>query len=367
MRTVIQLLFLILGAVTASPQTISYFNQGFLRQGNAALDRAYIGCGGGVGIFSNYYTTNLIPVVTVTMVVGAGSAAYSNYTAFAPSTVTNYTPTNIPPNALNATNTGTLGQSFVWLNSTQGYWATPATTGITNGQDGVSLNDNYVGTVIFGGALTSLGNSVKTRHATSAGGTDAFAIGDNTVCSGSYSFASGSTSIASGDYAFSTGDSDATANFAHAEGRSTASGSWAHSEGEGTIASASYSHAEGIGSRASGKSSHAQGTNTIASGESSFASGSLAVANSIYTFVWSDGVPFTNSAANQFNVHAANGSRFMHGPVSIESNLSVTNCIFIRTNDAAFPTATAGGGWLWNSNDVLYWVTTANTNFIAGP
>ena len=218
-----------------------------------------------------------------------------------------------------------------------------------------------------------LGHRVKTAGATAATGVRSFASGYLTTASGDYSVAEGRNTTADGDSSHAEGDStSAPGHYSHAEGRLTTAGvagasSHAHAEGLSTAATGLYSHAEGSGTTASGKFSHSEGDNTIASGEASHASGSVAVANSIYTFVWSDGAPFTNSAANQFNVHATTGSRFMHGPVSIESNLSVTNCIFIRTNDAAPPTATAGGGWLWNSNNVLYWVTTANTNFIAGP
>ena len=97
MRTVIQLVLVLLGSLTLSAQTISYFNQGFLRQGSAVLDRLYLGIAtvqtnwpvsaitnAGTAAYSN--STMFAPSTVLAVL---GTAAYSNATAFAPSTVTN--------------------------------------------------------------------------------------------------------------------------------------------------------------------------------------------------------------------------------------------------------------------------------------
>ena len=50
-------------------QTISYFNSGFLRQPDAATDRAYLGITGGGGntnLIANYFTTNNVTPFSLT-------------------------------------------------------------------------------------------------------------------------------------------------------------------------------------------------------------------------------------------------------------------------------------------------------------
>lgn len=48
-----------------------------------------------------------------------------------------------------------------------------------------------------------------------------------------------------------------------------------------------------------------------------------------------------------------------------QASFPSTGAIPVMTN--AVPTPVPGKGYLWNSNDVLYWVTTSHTNYISGP
>ncbi len=54
------------------------------------------------------------------------------------------------------------------------------------------------------------------------------------------------------------------------------------------------------------------------------------------------------------------------GNETVSSNLTINACLLLQTN-AMCPNPLSTGGWLWNSNNALYWVTTSNTNYIAGP
>jgi hypothetical protein len=94
----------------------------------------------------------------------------------------------------------------------------------------------------------------------------------------------------------------------HAEGWNTTShGSFTHAEGYYTETSSSASHAEGWRTTATGHYSHAEGYRTTASRKATHASGELAEAIHNNTFVWSDGVAFSSSQTNTFNIHATNG------------------------------------------------------------
>lgn len=70
---------LILIALPALAQTTSYFNQGFLRQPDAATDRAYLGITGGGGntnLVANFFTTNNVTPFSLTN--GFIDAVYGN-------------------------------------------------------------------------------------------------------------------------------------------------------------------------------------------------------------------------------------------------------------------------------------------------
>ncbi len=54
------------------------------------------------------------------------------------------------------------------------------------------------------------------------------------------------------------------------------------------------------------------------------------------------------------------------GNEAVSSNLVVNDGVFLQTNTIC-PNPVSTGGWLWNSNNALHWVRTANTNYIAGP
>ena len=133
MRTVIQLVLVLLGSLTLSAQTISYFNQGFLRQGSAVLDRLYLGIG---TVQTNW---------NIASITNAGTAAYSNSTAFAPSSVTNLA---FAP----ATN------STAGIVSALGY--TPATNGPFNDTVWVTNTSLVVGWPFVASTCSITGNAV---------------------------------------------------------------------------------------------------------------------------------------------------------------------------------------------------------------
>lgn len=99
---------LILTGATCSGQT-SFFNQGFLRQGNAALDRAYLGIGtnggGGSGTVSNFTAGNANPLFTTMVTDPTGSPNLSFTLLFTPFDSASFTAFNI---------SNTLGNSAVF-------------------------------------------------------------------------------------------------------------------------------------------------------------------------------------------------------------------------------------------------------------
>ena len=62
---------------------------------------------------------------------------------------------------------------------------------------------------------------------------------------------------------------------------------------------------------------------------------------------------------------AVYANSFKGGNVTVSGTL-IANASFL-SNNAVCPSPLGGGGWLWNSNNVLYWVTTSHTNYITGP
>jgi hypothetical protein len=80
-------------------------------------------------------------------------------------------------------------------------------------------------------------------------------------------------------------------------------------------------------------------------------------------------VPITSMPAG---VATNNGDNKFSGSQTVSSNLIAgnaliaTNGIFLPTNTFV-PTASASGGWLWNSNQSLYWVTKTHTNLLSNP
>ncbi len=111
----------------------------------------------------------------------------------------------------------------------------------------------------------------KATNVKNGAGTNAVAVGENTVANGYCAYAEGYQSTSS-------------ENCTHAEGCVTkATGRYAHAEGNGTTAGGGSSHAEGEVTNASGNNSHAEGGNTTASGSCSHAEGSEATASGSYS------------------------------------------------------------------------------------
>ena len=71
----------------------------------------------------------------------------------------------------------------------------------------------------------------------------------------------------------------------------------------------------------------------------------------------------TLSVSNDVTLVGAASDLVVGGNVTINGTLSATNTFISGTT--TMPTASATGGWLWNSNQVLYWVTSTKTNVIS--
>jgi len=48
------------------------------------------------------------------------------------------------------------------------------------------------------------------------------------------------------------------------------------------------------------------------------------------------------------------------------NTITATNGYFIPSNSIV-ASPIGGGGLLWNSNNALYWITSAHTNYVTGP
>jgi hypothetical protein len=155
------------------------------------------------------------------------------------------------------------------------------------------------------------------------------AMGNNTRASGASSTALGDHSTASGQFSTALGQAEASGHGSTAIGlasiasntgsmafgfSSAASGVYSTAIGPATEASGEASTALGVGTTAAGIRSTAIGHSTIASGNYSTAMGSDASTNNmIGAFVYGDRSTFTDvvaTAANQFVVRAAGGTRF---------------------------------------------------------
>jgi hypothetical protein len=80
--------------------------------------------------------------------------------------------------------------------------------------------------------------------------------------------------------------------------------------------------------------------------------------------------PWHGSSGNQGTVIQTFWPPNSLTPPGVSANLQgyFTGFVFIPTNSVlAAPNGQPYGGWLWNSNNALFWVTSAHTNYISGP
>ena len=150
----------------------------------------------------------------------------------------------------------------------------------------------------------------------SATGTQAVAIGDNSVASGSFSVAAGEGAIASGDMAIAVGNTAVASGFSsQAIGESAkASGAMSAAFGYGAEASGNYSLAMGMNSEARENHSVAIGTNSIADRENTVSFGYAGGERQL-----------TNIAAGTEATDAVNVSQLRLTEANFSAGLSETN------------------------------------------
>ncbi len=212
-------------------------------------------------------------------VKGLGSAAYTDSSAYLPSSTT--IPTAYTSNPA-MDGTASPGSSSAYAKgdhvhpSDTSKQATITASGILkgDGSGGVTAataETDYVAPSALSDYMQKGVDYVTAgQKANTTLGTQATVEGDNNTASGAYSHAEGKTTQATGNYSHAEGEGTiASKNHAHAEGNGVqASGTDSHAEGNGTVASGDTSHAEGCLTTASGTYAHAEGRNTTANHKS---------------------------------------------------------------------------------------------------
>jgi hypothetical protein len=96
--------------------------------------------------------------------------------------------------------------------------------------------------------------------------------------------------------------------------------------------------------------------------------GNVAIPNSGNADVYiraADGTHPTIPAGAAFLANKIVASLSQFWNLSTPAAAATSSSITLTTNGMAIPFP--GAGVLWNSNNVLYWVTTSHTNYISGP
>jgi hypothetical protein len=86
--------------------------------------------------------------------------------------------------------------------------------------------------------------------------------------------------------------------------------------------------------------------------------------------IFSGSATYTNNGVVYYlNAAGVLHSNLITGYVSsvpTNQSFNTTYGVFIGTNGTV-PSPLASGGWLWNSNNALYWETTTHTNLLSAP
>ena len=146
----------------------------------------------------------------------------------------------------------------------------------------------------------------------------------------------------------------------------TASAPFSMALGSNTSATASNAVAVGFGALANGNSSMALGTTAYAYGDYSIALGGVntVVSAGKSIGISPQGTPLSVTVSNSVSIGGTNGITLNGGT----NGVSIIGRFWLATNTiVAAPAPLPNGDWLWNSNHVLYWVTTTHTNYISGP
>jgi len=82
-------------------------------------------------------------------------------------------------------------------------------------------------------------------------------------------------------------------------------------------------------------------------------------------FAHASGAPFTISGSSASDLQSAASGQTLTDEVTVNADHTTTFGYAISVaKQAACPTPISTGGWFWNSNSVLYWVTNTKTNLI---
>lgn len=273
MKAVLSACALLVG-ISALGQTISYYNQGLLRQPDAATDRAYL------GITPSFLGTNFLQQQITALTNAFQTNAW-----------------HLNGNALGGTGPflgSTDNQPLLFkVNNVQfARFSTLPSVSVGPGANASFANSLAVG--INSAASQSGSTALGLTANASAGGSTA--IGNAAISSGLSSVAIGASSTASGDDSFASGTSAVAG------------------PGQGAVAL-------GFGNNALGNFAAAHGLG--------------AVANNDGSFVWSDSnaAGYSDSAANQFivyasggiDLHAAGAGVFTDGPFNSTNTVNAYN------------------------------------------